>query len=369
MALVQIPVVKSQPLRNQVPVIVGVIPAGAVVRLHKIPRRNHTRKTGYQREVSVTRVNRLVKELRRSEVDLPTAVLLNLRAYKPEDHLIELPEDRLLFCPGEEALYVVDGQHRIEALKRIVEEDPESWSGFEIPFVCMLGATGRQEMEQFYIVNSTAKSVRTDLAFDLLKQRAESDPMVMSALVERGMSWKVTAQTLTEEISKTQLWQGRIRFPGIPKAATTIGSAAMVNSLRLLLTAPYFGSISSENQVKILHAYWQGIRALLPGAFDQPSAYSLQKSVGLQAMHALLVTVLEYVRSVGDSVIEPSSYKKALKTSLLELEGDTSQGEVVRGGDFWFAGPRGAAGSFSSNAGRRVLIAKLKALLPQIEVE
>ena len=49
--------------------------------------------------------------------------------------------------------------------------------------------------------------------------------------------------------------------------------------------------------------------------FDQPSAYSLQKSVGLQAMHALLVTVLEYVRSVGDSVIELSSYKKALTVS------------------------------------------------------
>ena len=83
----------------------------------------------------------------------------------------------------------------------------------------------------------------------------------------------------------------------------------------------------------------------------------------------MLVTVLEYVRSVGDSVIELSSYKKALKTTLLELEGDTSRGEVVRGGNFWLAGPRGAAGSFSSNAGRRVLIAKLMALLPQIEVE
>ena len=48
----------------------------------------------------------------------------------------------------------------------------------------------------------------------------------------------------------------------------------------------------------------------------------------------MLVTVLEYVRSVGDSVIEPSSYEKALKTALLELEGDTSRGEVVRGGNF-----------------------------------
>jgi hypothetical protein len=33
-----------------------------------------------------------------------------------------------------------------------------------IPFTCMLGATEDEEMDQFYIVNSKAKSVRTDLA-------------------------------------------------------------------------------------------------------------------------------------------------------------------------------------------------------------
>ena len=50
------------------------------------------------------------------------------------------------------------------------------WGEILIPFVCMIGAGERQEMEQFYVVNSNAKSVRTDLAMDLLKQRAESDP-------------------------------------------------------------------------------------------------------------------------------------------------------------------------------------------------
>ena len=148
-----------------------------------------------------------------------------------------------------------------------------------------------------------------------------------------------------------------------------MGSAAMVNSLKVLLSTPYFGSIATDNQVKILDAYWQGIRRVLPDPFDRTSEYSLQKSTGVQAMHALLVSVLEYVRSTGGSVLELNSYADALNNTLLEIEGDNGKGEVVKRADFWLAGPTGAAGSFSSNAGRRVLIAKLKASLPDVEVE
>ena len=62
-------------------------------------------------------------------------------------------------------------------------------------------------------------------------------------------------------------------------------------------------------------------------------------------------------------------YTDALEPVLLDLEGDTATGEPVRGSDFWLSGSEGAAGSYSSSAGRRVLTAKLRALLPEIEVE
>ena len=98
------------------------------------------------------------------------------------------------------------------------KEDPEAWEGLFIPFVCMLGASENEEMEQFHVVNSTAKSVRTDLALVLLKQRAEADPRLMEALIERGESWKVKAQTIVEELEKmSPVWRQRIRFPGEPK--------------------------------------------------------------------------------------------------------------------------------------------------------
>jgi DGQHR domain-containing protein len=364
----QIPVVLTETLRKKVPMVVGVITAGSLAEGYSIPRRDARKKTGYQREVSVNRVNRLMKELQARRVDLPTAVLLNLRTYDKPTHLLNR-DGQLFFCLNDEDLFVVDGQHRIEALCRLVESDTERWSSFEIPFVCMLGASEQEEMEQFYVVNSTAKSVRTDLALDLLKQRAESDPDVLQSLEEQGSAWKVVAQGIAEDLAKTSLWKHRIRFPGDAKGETTIGSAGIVGSLKVLLDTPFFRMIQREDQIKILDAYWQGLRVVLPEAFNDPLGYTLQKSTGVMAMHAVLVSVIEYLRSKGKSLTEPISFSDALQSALNDLEGDTSLGELARGADFWRAGSHGAAGSFSSNAGRRVLLAKLRGLLPRVEVE
>jgi DGQHR domain-containing protein len=366
---VSIPVAEGPRLRGDIGIVLGVIDAGTLSQLYTIPRRDFRRKTGYQRDVSVTRVNRIVADLRDRKIDLPTAILLNLRDFTPAKNLVRDGRVTRLVLDGSE-VYVVDGQHRVEALSKLVAGDPDAWSGFQIPFVCMLGATEREEMEEFYIVNSTAKSVRTDLALDLLKQRAESNPDVMTALIERGQAWKVKSQTVVEELEKVSpVWRGRVRFPGEPQGETTIASTGLVASLRGPLGSPYFGSVTTDNQVKILDAYWQGVRRVLPDAFDNPPAFVIQKGSGVLVMHGLLVSVIELVRSKGWSVIEPGSYARALEDPLMRLEGDTAEGEVVSGADFWRSGPSGAAGTYSSNAAKRVLIAKLRALMPAMDVE
>jgi DGQHR domain-containing protein len=367
-AVAEIPVNLMASHRKKTMMAVGIIKAAVLTNIHVTPRRDFLRKTGYQRELSVERINRLADDLKKRKVDIPTAVLLNLRSFKKGVHLVER-DGQKYFRPNNEKLYVVDGQHRIEALNKLNSEDPARWANFELAFVCMLGADELEEMWQFYVVNSTAKSVRTDLALDLLKQQAESDQVVMESLVERGESWKVQAQTIVERLAQRPTWRGVIRFPNQQKGSTVIGSAGLVGSFKLLLATPYFGSITTDNQLKILDAYWSGIREVIPEAFNEPAAYTLQKSLGVMAMHALLVSVIEYVRSAGKSVIDAKAYADALRETLLSLEGDTAAGEIARGADFWRTGPNGAAGSYSSNAGRRVLLAKIKGLLPKVQVE
>lgn len=370
-----IPVTMGPELRSGVPIVAGFMPAGVLIPdRYEIPYHDARTRKGYQRPAQNSRINELVTDLRKGRVDLPTAVLLNLRN---RDARQTVSDGRLrLDLLSSSALrsstfYVVDGQHRILALQRLIEEPlgGETWQHFIIPFVCMLGASEEQEMEQFHVVNSKAKSVRTDLALLLLRQRAVKSPDIYEALVERGRDWQVVGQTLVERLAdESSVWKHRVRLPAMEKGETTIPSASMVTSLKPLFDSPYFGALQVEQQLKILDAFWEGVRATMRPAFDDPKSFAIQKGVGVNALHALLVHVLELVRAKGWSVIDPDSYGKIMEEPLKNIEGDDATGSPVIGLDFWRAGPTGAAGTYSGSAGRRVLTAKLKQNLPEVEI-
>lgn len=349
-------------------VAVGMIPAATLIPLYSVARRDHFSQSGYQREPTKPRVTKLATAIDKARVDLPTAVLLNMRSFEEESQLEYDESGAGTIVFNSSPIFVVDGQHRIEALKRLYEGEPERWADYKIPFVCMLGATELEEMEQFYVVNSNAKSVPTTLAYDLLKQRAENSPGVMDELLEDGKAWVVAAQSVAEHIAQQGVWQGRIRFPGEPKASTTIQNSGFVNSLQPLLASSYFGQISTDNQVKVLGAYWEGIRRSIADAFVDPTAYTIQKSIGVAVMHQLLPSVLEIVRSRNGSVLEPDEYTEIFASVFENLEESSVSGDRVTGAQFWMSGPSGAAGMFSSSAGRRVLLARIRAKLPEIAV-
>ena len=354
-------------LKSGTPICVGVLDARTLTSLGKVPLRDSRSGTGYQRELSRNRVNKLVTDLKAGTVDLPTAVLLNLRGYDLNRHR----DGDLLMLHSDDELILVDGQHREEALKFLVNEDGDRWGPFEIPFVCMLGADFDEELKQFHVVNSTAKSVRTDLSMDLLKQRAESDPALMGLLEQDGQIWKVKAQRLAEEMDKSSAtWAGRIRFPGDPAGVSMIRSSGFNLSLKPLIGDSFFGALELTQQAEVLDAFWQGIGKVLPDVFAHPKEFVMQKSVGVQVMHSVALAAVNWVRQEGRSVKEPEAYADAMSDALVNLEGDTAgSGGVVRGSDFWQTGEMGAAGSHSSSAGKRVLIAKIKQGMPPMRIE
>ena len=370
-----IPIVEGLTLRSKTPVISGFMPAGVLIpKNYEIPYHDHRTKKGYQRPPQDMRINELVSDLRKERTDLPTAILLNLRSRNSRTaargklfHLNELRRGANLSEP----FFVVDGQHRILALEKLIlEYDPARWSRFVLPFICMLGATENEEMDQFYIVNSKAKSVRTDLAYALLRQRAERDPSVMEQLWEKGRDWQVRAEELVEALAeKGAIWRGLIRLAAMPRGETIMPSASMVGSLRPLLLSPYFGSLTKDQQLKLLDGFWRGLRDIMKEAFDDPKKFVIQKGVGVTVLHTILVQVIEIARSKGLSPLEPDTYSKLLRKPLAALQGENQHGETVGGLEFWKIAPDGAAGSYSSSAGKRVFAAKLRQLLPEVEIE
>lgn len=372
--MTQLTVVKGQTLTSGIKTIVGALRFKSIRHRIHTPWRDARTKEGYQRKPAHSRIAKLMMEIRKGRVDIPTAVLLNASHPSWQNAFSALGENDCATFNLDEytgEFSVVDGQHRLTAFQYLFDEDPERYGNFKIHFVMMLGASKDQELEQFYIVNSTAKSVKTDLAFDLLKQRADHSGQVMTSLIESGQDWKVEAQSLTELLAEnSEIWRGRIQLANEDKKRTTIPSASFVTSLRKFLTYPFIKNISREKKFELIEAYWRGIRSALKEPFIKPDEYTLMKGIGVWAMHEILPEVIEIIRTNGGQLFDDSNYVPILSEMFDNLEGENKNADLVKGADFWLTAPNGgAAGSYSSSAGKRVLISKLLQGLPEPDIE
>ena len=82
-------------------------------------------------------------------MDLPTALLLNLRDYDESINLMEDSGGVTHLSLTDENLWEVDGQHRCQGLKIALEDNPGKFKDYTIPFVVGLGWPQDYEMEQF----------------------------------------------------------------------------------------------------------------------------------------------------------------------------------------------------------------------------
>ena len=368
----EIYLLKTQPIQGSergksLETFVGAIDFGELVERYNIPHRNHAADTGYQRKPSPSRVNSLARDLSAGMVDLPTAVLLSVRLKdiyprreKTGQYKLTLPDRR------RRPFYVIDGQHRLEALKKLFNDERQSrekWHKFKIPAVIIFGADENTEMDQFHTVNSNAKSISTDLALDLLRQRATKNNAFKKYLVEKGQAWKVHAQELTETVSQLGMWKDKIQFPNEDKERTLVRSNTFVRSLKPCLEQANFRDYSIDEQAIIINAFWQGIGKVLPECFFSPNDYNIQGGIGVNVLHYLLPTALFYADRFGGKVVESDTFYKIYEATLHELSGDNqSNGEAV-GYNFWRVGPEGAAGAFSSHPGQRVLRDRIRRML------
>ena len=361
----------GQPINNfvrgeELETFVGTLKASELVKRCQIPHRDYEGKRGYQRLRTKSRVDALAKEMisrdiHERTVDLPTALLLSVRDkhLRPQlestgRYVLTLPEN------GAQPFYVVDGQHRIEALRTVIEDEHNDfWSNYRLPAVIFFGADETVEMIHFHTVNSNAKSIKSDLDIDLLEERAKRDDGFLVTL-PRKLVWKVHAQRVTARVAKGGVWIDRIRFPNQPKGTTLITSNSFAFSLKPALGQVHFTEHTPENRARIVDAYWRGIEKALPECFRTPKRYNIQKSVGVYVFHDLLSVVLRHAERNGSPVFSPNSYAGILHDTLRGLRGLNLNGEEVVGPEFWKSGAEGVAGVYSSGSGRQRLVNQIE---------
>lgn len=350
-------------------------------------------KTGYQRTPNQTRV-RKARAYYEDYPLMPNPLLVNVRKDNFDDIDLQVHDERAyakaveeegcwlgtgeITVPRDVPLWIYDGQHRLGALRELIADNGD-FAPFPVPLSITLGLSDAEETKQFYDVNSNAKAVKTDLAWELLRRMAEDDPVLAEHLEITGRDWQTKGAKVTDALVEiSPVWQDSIQEANESKRKgdrKTLNKAQFIRSLRPVLTMPAMAKAEPHDVARILDAYWQGIASIYPEAFGpeaNPKGYVLQKGPGVIAFHRVLPQVIEVLRARGERLADPNAYAEVLKdvpTLQDEVYEEDGTPVTVRGTDYWLAGPKGVASQFTGNAGRKRLAMRIQTLLPRATEE
>ena len=165
----------------------------------------------------------------------------------------------------------VDCQHRLGYLNDVK---------VEMPFMCFVGLTEREEMEVFNVINSKAKGLSTSLldfhdatlATDLASERPE---LFIALHLNNNM----------ESPWYRQLDLGGASTSGLMRRASLRTMQKAVK--KFLGQTRFLRAQSAEAAAQIVMDFWSAVAVVLREAWDSPRHYLINKGVGVYALMAI----------------------------------------------------------------------------------
>ncbi len=199
-------------------------------------------------------------------------------------------------------LRIIDGQHRTEGLRYAIEEKGHQPSAsMQVPVVIMEVSDRAEELDQFRIINGTAKSVRTDLVNSILTALAEHQVEDSVAPKDR---WKIIVTKVVDIMDRTagSPWEDMLLMPDMvgrdfpDKIARATSVMTSIRPIYIWLEglgifndrAGTSFDEQSAYMASILVEYSRALKAVVPKAFADPDDYVIQKTPGLFALHLVL---------------------------------------------------------------------------------
>jgi len=167
---------------------IGTMPSGVLWQLAEYDMREIRKKedgiylaTGVQRELSEKRVQEISAYVKTIDATFPTAVVLAVSAdcvelLESADGCLSLTlKSQAVSVPGElfgyeRVVRVIDGQHRIEGLKRADKED------FDVNVAILIDADIEDQARVFATVNLAQTKVSKSLVYDLFSYSTSNSP-------------------------------------------------------------------------------------------------------------------------------------------------------------------------------------------------
>jgi DGQHR domain-containing protein len=257
-------------------------------------------------------------------------------------------------------LWIVDMQHRLGGFERAIFDDQRHDLG-NFPVVATIadGLSKMEEIEQFELINTTQKKVRTDLARRLMSVQAASDTDKADDFEARGLMWQARGPVIADWLNKQgTVWHERIQPPNKSKREmpnAIMRETSLVTSLKPILNQPLFSRMDDEQVAKLIDRYWSAVKEIFPESFQDPAEYVIQKTPGVFSLHLLLPEVVELIRSKGMDL----TAQNMVLTMAPWRELDD---------DYWMRGNDEGASRFGSMAGFSRLATELRKHLPKLDL-
>lgn len=331
---------------------------------------------GIQREIDEKRVKQIEQYVGTVSATFPTAVILSVRERSAE--LLPLPVDptldggvgenlallRLSNSINEEdeeqkiffkqIATVIDGQHRIEALKNYSGDD------FYINVAIFIGLDKASEAEVFSTVNLAQTKVNRSLVFDLFAYSERRSPektchevaVVLDGEADSPFYKRIkrlgvaTDGRFGETLSQATFVQGLIKhISKDPLGDRDIGkrsgiwSAVKKKEFEQLVLRPFFVSGEDEKIAEVVWNYFSAVKARWPTAWASTGAgLVLNKTTGYVALMRLFKEV--FLEITGEpKVISANEFLSIFnQSSLTDLDfdkerfvpGGTGQADLYR---------------------------------------
>ena len=213
-----------------------------LVRNTKVRTFDNIKFTGYQRRVNENHVSNIVKYLKENPFYLPTSII----------------------CATDEevtnntTLNIVDGQHRVEAFKKLKENNLDKYNDIkdcELSVVILEKPSEALEVDTFITINKTSRKVDTSLAY-VLKNKINRNNTSSSDLTIAKKEFLAVELAINLNSDRNSLWYNRILLEGNPtrNSNETISLNSFVKSIQML--------ISYLNKYNIIGIDWKNDKEL-----------------------------------------------------------------------------------------------------------
>ena len=332
---------------------------------------------GYQRPLNPSNIEKIKKYIIDETPNplFPTSIVVNSR--KP-----------LTFNPSHDPfgkleisniLYVIDGQHRVEAFKNLMREPRfrAEYGNYELPLVILSGFGYIQELEQFFVINSRQTRIKFDLAQRMYLELMKAD--FSTKLVPESKRWQTLAAKAVDRLNeegKSNVWYGKIQLPDDSediKKTRIITQNSFISSLKPFFSGGQkvwnFNAIPERRHHEILDQltdllvkFWDAVAQVYPQIMNNPKRYTLLKTVGVYSLHIFLADVIADSQAISntESVTNIDSIISTAKRKLIDARDNFGFTEV-----FWEVGSknenekRRRASGYSSSAGHNRIASAL----------